>query len=94
LAVRENGRFARQEGRKLDKSEDGGQETSAAGTFDVGQVSGIAVGLDSVSAHATLADGSTCSADFLLRIEGGVRDSPVDVGSARPRSWRAEASSR
>ena len=59
-----------------------GEETSATGTFDVSQVSGIAVGLYAVSAHASLEDGRTCSADFLLRIEGGVLDSPAGMASA------------
>lgn len=66
----------------LADSEDPGGGTSAAGTFDVSQVSGIAAGLYAVSAHATLADGTTCSADFLLRIEGGLLDTPAGMASA------------
>lgn len=52
-------------------------DTGAEGTLDVSQFSQFGVGLYQVEAHAALADGSTCSATFLLHVDGGVLSSSV-----------------
>jgi hypothetical protein len=67
---------------QLDESMASGEATSTQGTFDVAQVSDLAVGLYAVEAHAELADGSTCTGEFLLRIEGSALSSTAGMASA------------
>jgi len=67
---------------QLDQSTETGDALETSGTFDVAQVSGLAVGLYAVSAHAELADGRTCTGEFLLRIEGSPLSTTAGVASA------------
>ena len=67
---------------QLDEATETGDAMSTSGTFDVAQVSDLAVGLYAVSAHAELADGSTCTGEFLLRIEGSALSTKAGVASA------------
>jgi hypothetical protein len=51
--------------------------SDAEGTLDVSQFRTFGVGLYRVEAHAGLADGTSCSAAFLLKIHGSVLSSSV-----------------
>lgn len=67
---------------KLDESTEAGEATTTEGSFAVGEVSDLAVGLYAVTAHAQLADGRTCTGEFLMRIEGSALSSTVGMASA------------
>lgn len=67
---------------KLAESAADGKTSSAVGSFDVAQVSEVAGGVYAVKAHATLADGSTCTGEFLMRIDGDPLGSTVGMASA------------
>ncbi len=57
-------------------------ESSVNGTMDVSQFSQFGVGLYKITAHASLADGSTCKAEFLVHVQGSALSSTVGQASA------------
>jgi hypothetical protein len=57
-------------------------QSSASGKLDVSQFSRFGVGVYQVEVHATLADGSTCTAAFLLKVDGSILSSSVGQAAA------------
>ncbi|MFA5943750.1 MAG: hypothetical protein WC876_04700 [Candidatus Thermoplasmatota archaeon] len=56
--------------------------SSVNGTMDVGRFSEFGVGLYKITAHASLADGSTCKAEFLVHVQGSALSSSAGQASA------------